>query len=40
VIKQEEIDQLLKSGAEDYVKKPFSIAELTDKINATLQAVA
>ena len=40
VIKQEEIDQLLKSGAEDYVKKPFTISELTDKINATLQVVA
>ena len=25
VIKQEEIDQLLKSGAEDFLKKPFSI---------------
>jgi two-component system, OmpR family, response regulator len=37
VIKQEEIDQLLKSGAEDYIKKPFSISELTDKISATLQ---
>ena len=40
VIKQEEIDQPLKSGAEDYVKKPFTISELTDKINATLQVVA
>ena len=40
VIKQEDIDQLLKSGAEDYLKKPFSISELTDKITATLQVVA
>jgi DNA-binding response OmpR family regulator len=40
VIKQEEIDQLLKSGAEDYIKKPFSISELTDKIGAALQVVA
>ena len=37
VIKQEEIDQLLRSGAEDYLKKPFTISELTDKITATLQ---
>ena len=40
VVKQEEIDQLLKSGAEDFVHKPFTISELTDKINATLQVVA
>lgn len=37
VIKRDEIDQLLKSGAEDFIKKPFNIAELTDKITATLQ---
>jgi excisionase family DNA binding protein len=40
VVKQEEIDQLLKSGAEDFVHKPFTIAELMDKINATLQVMA
>jgi excisionase family DNA binding protein len=37
VIKQEEIDQLLKSGAEDVVRKPFTIAELTDKVNVAMQ---
>jgi excisionase family DNA binding protein len=37
VIKQDEIDQLLKSGAEGFIKKPFNIAELTGKIAATLQ---
>jgi excisionase family DNA binding protein len=37
VIKQEEIDQLLKSGACDFVKKPFTITELTDKMNIALQ---
>jgi DNA-binding response OmpR family regulator len=40
VIKQDEIDQLLRSGAQEFVKKPFTISELTDKINATLQLVA
>ncbi len=37
VIKQDEIAQLLKSGAEDFIKKPFNIGELTDKISAVLQ---
>ena len=37
VIKQDEIDQLLKSGAEDFIKKPFNIVELTDKITSLLQ---
>jgi DNA-binding response OmpR family regulator len=37
VVKQEEIDQLLKSGAEGFIKKPFSITELNDKITATLK---
>jgi excisionase family DNA binding protein len=37
VIKQDEIEHLLKSGAEGFVKKPFTISELTDKINAVLQ---
>ena len=37
VVKQDEIDQLLKSGAEDFIRKPFNIDELTDKIAAALQ---
>jgi excisionase family DNA binding protein len=37
VVKQDEIEQLLKSGAEDFIKKPFNIVELTDKITAVLQ---
>jgi len=37
VIKQQEIDQLLNAGAEDFIKKPFNIVELTDKIASTLQ---
>ena len=36
VVKQDEIDQLLKSGAEDFIKKPFDVTELTDKITAVL----
>ncbi|MFC1763411.1 response regulator [Planctomycetota bacterium] len=37
VIRQEEIDQLLKSGAEDFIRKPFAIEELTGKVTAVLQ---
>jgi excisionase family DNA binding protein len=37
VVKQDEIDQLLKSGAEDFIKKPFNIVELTNKVTAVLQ---
>jgi excisionase family DNA binding protein len=37
VIKQEEIEQLLKAGAEDFVHKPFTISELMDKVTAALQ---
>jgi excisionase family DNA binding protein len=37
VIKQDEIDHLLKSGAEGFIKKPFNISELTDKITDLLQ---
>jgi DNA-binding response OmpR family regulator len=39
VIRQEEIDQLLKSGAEDFIRKPFAIEELTGKVTGTLQMV-
>jgi len=37
VVKQDEIDHLLKSGAEGFIKKPFNITELTDKIATVLQ---
>lgn len=37
VVRQDEIDQLLKSGAEGFIKKPFNIFELTDKITTVLQ---
>jgi excisionase family DNA binding protein len=40
VIKQDEIDQLLRCGAEDFIRKPFDISELTEKVSATLQVVA
>ena len=39
VIKQDEIDLLLKSGAQDFIKKPFDIADLTKRICATLEMV-
>jgi excisionase family DNA binding protein len=37
VIKQDEIDQMLKTGAEGFIKKPFNIADLTGKIVTILQ---
>ncbi|MBN1786987.1 MAG: response regulator [Sedimentisphaerales bacterium] len=37
VINQAEIDDLLKSGAEAFMKKPFSISELIEKIAAVLE---
>lgn len=37
VVKQDEIELLLKSGAMDFIKKPFDTAELTGKIAAALQ---
>jgi excisionase family DNA binding protein len=37
VIKQDEIDQLLKAGAQEFLKKPFNISDLLDKVNAALQ---
>jgi excisionase family DNA binding protein len=32
VVRQEEIDELLTSGAAEFVKKPFNISELVDKL--------
>ena len=37
VVKQEEIAQLLKSGAQDFIRKPFDVTELTNKITTALQ---
>jgi excisionase family DNA binding protein len=36
VVKQDEIDQLFKSGAEGFIRKPFDIDEFTGKIAAAL----
>ena len=37
VIREDEIEQLLKSGAEDFMRKPFDITELITRITAVLQ---
>ena len=37
VVNQSEIADLLESGAEDFMKKPFNITELVDKIADVLQ---
>jgi HD-like signal output (HDOD) protein len=39
VVKQEEIDQLLKSGAEDFVHKPFTITKEAGATRAGLHAI-
>jgi excisionase family DNA binding protein len=36
VVKQDEIDQLFKSGAEAFIRKPFNIDEFTGKIASVL----
>lgn len=37
VVKREEIEQLLKSGAEDFIKKPFTVKELSNKVAGALK---
>ncbi len=32
VVKRDEIDELLQAGADDFVKKPFNINELVDRM--------
>lgn len=37
VVNQSEIESLMSSGAEDFIKKPFHISELIDKVASVLQ---
>lgn len=37
VIKRDEIDHLIKSGAQGFIRKPFDIKELTEQIVTTLK---
>jgi len=37
VVNQSEIDELMNSGAEDFIRKPFDISELVEKIAGVLQ---
>jgi len=37
VVKQDEIDQLMQSGAEDFIRKPFSVTVLTNRVAAALK---
>lgn len=37
VVNQDEIDDLLDSGAEEFIKKPFNISQLVEKISGVLQ---
>ncbi|MDD4890543.1 MAG: response regulator [Phycisphaerae bacterium] len=36
VVNREEIEDLLRAGADDFVKKPFNIGELIDKVGTML----
>jgi two-component system, OmpR family, response regulator len=38
VINRDEVEDLLSSGAHDFIQKPFNIAQLIDKISQVLQA--
>ncbi len=38
VVKRDEIDELLKGGADDFVKKPFNINELIERVAELLDA--
>ena len=37
VVKQEEINELLQAGADDFVKKPFNIEKLIERMAELLQ---
>lgn len=37
VVRQDEIDHLIESGAEGFIKKPFDIAELRERVAAALR---
>lgn len=37
VVNQDEINELLKAGADDFVKKPFNIEKLVERIGALLK---
>lgn len=37
VVRPEEIDALLESGADDFVKKPFNIGDLVDRVSNLLE---
>jgi two-component system, OmpR family, response regulator len=38
VVNQDEINDLLKSGADDFVKKPFNIEKLIERVGELLAA--
>jgi excisionase family DNA binding protein len=40
VVKQEDVQRLMDAGADDFLKKPFSIPQLTERILALIDATA